>query len=44
MPVKMTVDGKRVLCRRLRVGWRKGSKTGTTTKVFCRKPKIVKRK
>jgi len=38
MPVEMTVDGKRVKCRRIEVGYRKGDKTGKTTKVFCRMP------
>jgi len=38
MPIDMTVDGKRVHCRRIEVGWRKGNKIGKTTKVFCRRP------
>lgn len=39
MPAELTVDGKHVFCRRIRVGWRKGDKSGTTSKVFCRKPR-----
>jgi hypothetical protein len=39
MPIEATIDGKRVRCRRIEVGWGNGKSAGKTTKVFCRRPK-----
>ena len=32
MPANIVIDGKQVVCRRIEVGWRRGKKTGKTTK------------